>query len=258
MARPKSEFLKGFGKAWEVFQVIVNMVLDLGGNDDDLSALLNDSDRVKRIAELIVEKPKAEALVEYFAPIPDAEVPAHHQPTLAKYRTLATEWGVPATTAVCYRVKAGFTIRDHAPKSGPCYKQFTYLKDWNFPDEPTRDCIVFWIPCLVPESTQKTRDEQLTLLGEIRTHLELPEHHLANLGKVALNAGLILAHYKATDERIPLNTRWIRTDTCSADGYRLRLGDFDGTGLAGDDWDSDGERDGFLGVFALGVEELGR
>ena len=128
MARPKSEFLKGFGKAWEVFQVIVNIVLDLGGGDDDLSRLLTDKDRVQRIGEIIVEKSKVNVPFEHFTPIPDADVPARHQSTLAKYRRLATEWSVPATVAVCYLVKLGFRLHDHAPKAGPCYKQFGYLK----------------------------------------------------------------------------------------------------------------------------------
>lgn len=224
MARPKSEFLKSLGKAWEIFQVIVNIVLDLGGSDEDLARLLSDKERIRRIGEIIVEKSEAKQQMEYFAPIKDSEVPPRHQVTLAKYRRLATEWGVPVTTAVCYRVKAGFTLKHHAPKAGPCFQGFSYLQSWNFPDEPTKDCLVFWIPRLVPGSTNKTRSEQLHLLGEIRTQLELPAHHLADLGKVALDVGLILAHVKATNELMQLDYKWIRTDTCNAYGYRLYLG----------------------------------
>lgn len=254
MARPKSQFLKAYGKAWEILQVIINIVLDLGGSDDDLTRLLTDKDRVKRIGEIIVEKPKAEQSAEYFTPISDVDAPASHQSTLAKYRQLATEWGVAATVAVCYRVRLGFTVQDHAPKFGPCYNQFGYLKNWNFSDEPTRDCLVFWIPCLVPSSVNKTRDEQLALLGEIRNRLGLPAHHLANFGKVALDAGLILAHYKATGERIPAGLKWIRTDACDADGDRLGLGDFGEAGLHCGGWSFGEDRCDYLGVFALGVE----
>jgi len=41
--------------------------------------------------------------------------------------------------------------------------------------------------------------------------------------------------------------------TCNADGNRLNLGNFDGTGLNCNNWNSDGERNGNLGVFALMV-----
>lgn len=194
---------------------------------------------------------------DYFTPIPDAEVQAKHQPTLAKYRKLASEWGVPTTTAVCYRVRAGFTLKTHAPKAGPCYEKFSYLQDRNFPDEPTKDCLVFWIPRFAPDSINKSYDEQLQLLGEIRQRLELPKHHLTNLGWASLNAGLILAHYKATNERVPLDTYWIRTDTCHAVGDRLYLGRFDECGLNCVYWYFDEYRNDDLGVFFLGVEKLG-
>lgn len=159
---------------------------------------------------------KRKNATNYFTPIPDAEVPPRHQQTLIKYRKLATEWGVPTTTAVCYRVRAGFTLKSHAPKAGPCYDKFSYLQNWNFPDEPTKGCLVFWIPRLAPGSTSKTRNEQIQLLGEIRQRMELPAHHLTNFGKVALDAGLILAHFKRTGERVPLDCYWTRTDTCVA------------------------------------------
>lgn len=56
MARPKSEFIKAFGKAFEVFQAIINMVLDLGGSDEEVGRLITDKDRVRQIAELIIGK----------------------------------------------------------------------------------------------------------------------------------------------------------------------------------------------------------
>lgn len=194
---------------------------------------------------------------EFFIPILDADVPEKHAPTLAKYRKLATDHGVPAKAAVCYRVRAGFTLKSHAPKAGPCYEQFRYLQDWNLPEEPTADCIVFWVPRILEGSTSKTRDEQTRILSDLRTKLELPEHHMRGLGSVGLVAGLILAHHKATGERIPLEQYWVRTDTCRADGSRLYLGDFDGAGLRCSYWYFGGSANGLVGVFALGVEALG-
>ncbi|MFA6131353.1 MAG: hypothetical protein WC730_03795, partial [Patescibacteria group bacterium] len=52
---------------------------------------------------------------EYFAPIFDADVPERYKAIVAKYRWLATEHGVLLTTPVCYRVRAGFTLKKHAP-----------------------------------------------------------------------------------------------------------------------------------------------
>lgn len=189
---------------------------------------------------------------DFFIPLKDAGVPAEHQPTLAKYRLLATSCGVPTTTAVCYTVRAGFTLKQHAPKFGPCEKGFSYLQDWNFNDEPTKDSLVFWIPRLVPGSTSKSKDAQMRLLGEIRARNELPAHHLTSLV-----AGLILVHYKTTGERVPLDRLWVRTDTCCADGCRLCLGRFGESGLDCGRWSFDGYASDYVGVFALGVETLG-
>ena len=176
---------------------------------------------------------------------------------VAKYRKLATE--MAHFGPVAWLVKAGFTLKTHAPKAGPCYKQFAYLqeKGWDFVDEPTKDCLAFWIPRLAPGSTGKSYAEQLILLGEVRMRLDLPKHHLSGLGSAALNAGLILANFKRVGERVPFDNRWVRTDTCRSDGLRLRLGDFGGSGLYCDFWGFDGSRNGRLGVFVLGVELVG-
>jgi len=203
------------------------------------------------------ERPVTPPAIEYFTPVPDADVPERHQPTLSAYRKLATDHGVSAATAVCYRVRAGFTLKNHAPKAGPCYKNFQYLQGWKFPDEPTTVGLVFWVPRIVDGSTSKTRREQEQILSDLRTKLELSDQHLAGFGKVALVAGLILAHHKATGERIPLDQHWVRTDTCNADGYRLYLGIFDDAGLHCPYWSFDEDAYDFLGVFALGVEALG-
>ncbi|MFA6130842.1 MAG: hypothetical protein WC730_01095 [Patescibacteria group bacterium] len=257
MARSKSDFLKAFGKASEVFKKIVDGVLELGGGDEDLARLLTDADRVRRICEIIVERSKTEERLEYFTPVLDHDVPERYAATLAKYRQLAREHDVADTTPVCYRVRAGFTLKKHVPKAGPCYENFQYLQGWNFPDEATSDCLVFWVPRALSGSTCRTRREQVELLSSLRAKLELPAHHMSGFGKAALLAGLVLAHFKATGERIPLDRFWVRTDTCNADGGRLNLGSFDGIGLLCSGGGFDDVADVNLGVFALGVEELG-
>lgn len=196
-----------------------------------------------------------ELAAKYFIPLKDEDVPAKYQPILAKYRAEARRQGIPDSTPLCYLVVSGFTLKHHAPKAGPCHENFQYLQSWNFPDEPTQECVVFWIPRLVPESTGKDVDEQRHHLAKFCERLALPAHHCTSFGDVALIAGLILAHHKATGEKVPLDGLWARTNTCSADGHRLLLG-WLSDALLCVRWYWDGAR-AVIGVFALGVEALG-
>ena len=50
----KSEFLKGFGKMFEIVKMLVNAVLDIGGDDSDMERILKDETLRKEIAKLIV------------------------------------------------------------------------------------------------------------------------------------------------------------------------------------------------------------
>lgn len=192
---------------------------------------------------------------EFVIPLNDADLAENLMPFVEKWRALAKHLGYNGPVA--WRVYAGFTLKQHAPKAGPCYKKFQYLQDWKFEDEPTRGAVVFWIPRLVPDSTNKTISEQMTLLANLRRKFGLPETHFVSFGNPALLVALILAHYKATGERVPLDNYWVRTDICDSDGIRLGLGRFDESGLHCDywAWDSDGRSD--IGVFALGVEVFG-
>lgn len=202
----------------------------------------------KRLGEIILELAST-----FFIPLKDSDVPPG---IILKYRAEATRQDIFNTTPLCYRVIKGYTLKTHAPQAGPCRENFQYLQNWNFEDKPTDDCLVFWIPRLVPCSTGKTVDEQRHHLEDFRNRLELPAHHCSNFGNVTLLSGLILAHYKATVEQVPLNGLWTRTDSCTSDGDRLRLGWlsvalFCGRRLWGD------ARSASLGCFALGVETLG-
>ncbi len=186
---------------------------------------------------------------DYFIPVLDADIPNKHKAIGAKYRCLATEQGC-ATHPVCYRVRAGFTLKTHAPLAGPCRNNFQYLQGWNFQDEATRDSYVFWVPGILRGSTSKNVNQQMELLSATRAKSNLPAHHMSNFGSVALAAGLILAHFKATGERISLV---VRTGTCDSVGYRLGLDWRDGE-LYCDYWYYDGEPYDRVGVLALGVE----
>jgi hypothetical protein len=43
---------------------------------------------------------------------------------------------------VLWQVKAGFTLKKHAPLAGPCHEKFSYPQDWDLRnDEPTADLL---------------------------------------------------------------------------------------------------------------------
>jgi hypothetical protein len=208
---------------------------------------MNGGDCIKGFTETKVMN---EDVLEYFTLLPDFEVPERHQATLAKYRRLAEEHGVPGGVAVTYRVRAGFTLKTHAPKAGPCRDGFAYLQGWKFPDEPTADSLVFWVPRVLMGS--KNVDQQIAFLADLCSKLELPAHHMSGLGSVALVAGLILAHFKATGERVTLR-EWVRTHTCLAGGYRLLM-NWHGDVLNCATWGDVGSANDLIGAFCLGVE----
>lgn len=175
------------------------------------------------------------------------------QAVVNAWRQLAASMGY--TGSVAWRVKAGFTLKQSAPQeAGLCYKNFQYLQDWSFVDEPTEDAVAFWIPRLVVGSTSKNVAEQKAILLDLRRKFNLPETHLVSFGRAAILVGLIIAHYKATEERVPLSCCWARTDIYGPGGLRLYLGNFDEYGLDCGHWAWDEDRSENLGVFALGVE----
>ena len=164
--------------------------------------------------------------------------------------------GLQTDVKIVREVPRGFTIW-HAPKFGPCYKDFEYMKDWGVPEEKTSHSLAFIAPRLVPDSFNENVEEQLERLAELDRKYGLPKHHLANFGPAPLLTNIILSHYNHSNERIPLNRNWTRTDTCLSSGYRLSLGRFDSDGLYCGSWRWGAEPGSYLGCFALGVEELG-
>ncbi len=202
---------------------------------------------------------KTTGRVEYFTPISDDDVPGSHQLTVTKYRRLATELDVPETTAVCYRVRAGFTLQVLAGSVELFNGDGFTFPDRGFPDVPTQDGLVFWVPRIVAGTTSRTADEQVQVLAALRTRLDLPAHHLTNFGDATLVTGLILAHHRATGERVPLNYYWVHTATC-AGNTRLELGDHgEEFGLDCEYTDLDDHTDDIdahTGVFAIGIDPL--
>ncbi|MFH1193791.1 MAG: hypothetical protein V1661_02250 [bacterium] len=225
---------------------------DAGASDDDLRAILAEG---SFFPQQIIALLKSKIETNFVSALEDDAIPENLKLLAVKWRALATKLGYDGPVA--WRVRAGFTLKEHAPKAGPCYQGFQYLQDWKFEDEPTRDMIVFWIPRLVSDSISKTVLEQKELLADLRQEFRLPETHLVNFGSPALLVALIFAHFKATGERVPLNCLWARTDICNSDGFRLVLGYFVDSGLDCVYWRWDGGGSPIIGVFALGVEALG-
>lgn len=176
-----------------------------------------------------------------------------------------------ADKPLVYLARNGFTIKERAPqvadqhskkKKGLCYENWKYLKDWNFPNDETQDEIRFFIPRLIPESTNLNFEEQENLIKEFAEKIKKEHKALKNtditMGEANQIANQILAHYNQTKERTPLNTYWARTKTLHADGNRLGLGYFDAEGLLCDSWNWVDERYSYLGSFLSGVEPLPR
>lgn len=219
-----------------------------GFREDDFQKLAANPDLLARLLPIIREQ--VETL--FFSPISDKDLPEELREVAVKWHRLASELGYAGLIA--WKVRAGFTLKQHAPKAGPCEQNFAYLQDWRLQnDEPTKDGIVFWIPRILPNSTVKTVDEQKSLLADLRVRYDLPASHLTSFGSAALLAGLIIAHFKITGERVPLDRYWVRTDTLSADGHRLGLGNFDESGLCCDRCHWGGHAGGNIGCFPLGV-----
>lgn len=228
-----------------------SLVLALG---EELLLAITDSSNLQRVQRFASALVKRAARNTFATPLGDDEVSEKFKGLVALWRKLAAELGY--TGPVAWQVRAGFTLKQHAPLAGRCIQNFTYMKDWAFQnDEPTKEGFVFWIPRLLDSSTSKDVTAQKQLLVQVRTRLQLPAHHLASFGSAALLSALILAHFKRTGERVPIEGLWARTNTLRVSGDRLLLG-FHSVGLHCDSWD-DSDADDHVGAFPLGVEALG-
>ncbi len=152
--------------------------------------------------------------------------------------------------------RAGSTLKSHAPKFGPCHENFQYLQGWDFEDKPTADSVLFCPPRLVPDSTNKDVDKQMVLLAKLREKYGLPANFFNSFGEPSTLAGVVLANYNQTGERVPLNGLWARTNSrLRVGGFRLYL-HFGRDGLRCGRWAWVGASGG-IGCLALGVVDLG-
>lgn len=173
--------------------------------------------RPERLKEFAAELAIQIVKENFFVPLPDGYlVERFLGNTTAGWRALATELGHDGPVA--WLVKEGFTLKEHAPKAGPCYKNFRDPEPLHIQnDGPTKASLVFWIPRLVPGSGGKTAQEQIMILTELRQRHSLPANHLDSLGNATLLAGLILVHFNCTDEMVA----GVKTDSLCSDGLRI-------------------------------------
>ncbi|MFA6227870.1 MAG: hypothetical protein WC668_01655 [Patescibacteria group bacterium] len=228
---------------------LLAMLKDL--SPEELLALTDNPGEVKKLGgELVIKE-----IVNTFAiPLSDSEMLERFPQfadRLIPWRKLAALMGY--TGPVAWLIKQGFTLKKHAPLVGPCYDNLGYLQGWNFGDNPTDDCLVFWVPRLAKNSTGKTIKAMEKHRAELKKRYKLPGNHATYFGSIQLQFALTLAHFKRTGERVPLNLRYAASDTLY-NGSRLIAGSFEDSGFYCDHWAEFGF--GGIGFVLLGVEKL--
>lgn len=221
-------------------------------SDQKLAAVIASMDRVEELANQVLLE---EAKNTYVVPLDDKDVPKQLDRSCSKWRKFAADCGYYGP--VVWKVRAGFTLKNHAPLAGPCFLNLDYIQDWELRnDEPTKDGYVFWVPRIVEGSTEQSVSNMETIRAKHRDLYELPESHAVSFGSVGLLFALILAHFKRTGERVPLRFWGAASDSFDeGSGVRLAVGSFDEDGLRTEsDWDEDDS--GFVGFFMLGVEPV--
>jgi len=141
-----------------------------------------------------------------FRALADTEVPARLADTLVKWRKMAVIQGYSGPIA--WLAPEGFNFRKHAPlvflHPSPYESRSIDRRLRNKENEPTKRQLIFWIPCFVARSNNKTREEQLILLAGLRRRHKLPGHHLTDFGTASLLSGLMLLHYRLIQAKMSL------------------------------------------------------
>ncbi|MFA5124447.1 MAG: hypothetical protein WC473_01285 [Patescibacteria group bacterium] len=223
-----------------------------GLSDEEMLALADNSGKLKKFCGALV----AEEIANTFCvPLSDNELQKQFPQfadRLAPWRKLAAEMNYSGP--VSWLVKQGFTLKKHASIVGPCNNNLNYLQGWNFNDAPTDDVIIFWVPRLAPKSTGKDIKTMEAHRAELKKRYELPGDHATYFGSIQILFAIILAHFKRSGERVPLDLLYAASGTLFVGG-RLVAGVFSSTGGVGCDcWREDGN--GCVGFFLLGVEKV--
>ncbi|MFC1597906.1 hypothetical protein ACFL2M_00020 [Patescibacteria group bacterium] len=190
------------------FNAVVRLLLELPS--DVQCAIVDNPGAFHAWTRKLAEDSKDHA---YVVPLTDDEVPDTMQERLRAFRLYTVHPHRSYTGPVAWRTKAGYTLKQHAPKMGRCY-DFEGISG-RFRDTPTEDAIVFWAPCPVLGSENKNSADQLVLLWELRDRFNFPAHWCNNFGTPALLAGLYLAYQKYCGNRVPRPSTWARSTVFS-------------------------------------------
>lgn len=236
---------------------------DLFATADDIRTRLENERGIKQSPPPEPATPAAIAWTQpapgdFVTPLLDDEVRARF-PQFAETLAAWRRYAACAVYAgpVAWRTQAGFTLKDHAPKAGPCNYQLVNIKNWTLKyDVPTDNSLVFWVPKLVTEGFNRTAGQMVRLRTELRAFHKLPVRHCTGFGSIALLFALILMHFKCTHERVPANFKYAVSDSFREDGYRLVAGRFSQDGLRCSHCDDRREAPS-LSFFLLGEEPLG-
>lgn len=264
--KQKSEFVSSAGTVFEFVKAISDEVRKLGGGDDDLRKVMSQPSLAKSIAGAIMGQNKP--IAEFYTLLSDDEAVAWIVERAGKseeearqivngFRKKARKQGVDDDIKIHVEVQPGCAFKQNVPRMGPCWEDFQYLQEWDFPDPPTEHCLVSWIPVPLEGSTNKNVNEQLELIDSFKNEAKLPSWYKVSFGSLNHVAGLTLAHFAAMGED-PFADLIVRTDSCNVVGHRLWLGWHEGR-LYCDYWNWDDDRISGFAVFAAGVvKALGR
>lgn len=172
--------------------------------------------------------------------------------------------------SACYRVRAGFRWLDHGPAMGlgsgltrsAFVKPDYFLRRFEGVNDPTEDCLVYFVPRLVGKWRENGRGN-LQELREFRRCFRRPKGP-PRFPSASLTCGLLLAWERDTRQRIAPGLHWVRTGT----SYRMSpkgrsrhilLGDDWGeSGLQFDDTNRQGGSETFVGFLLVVTEPIRR
>ena len=242
-----------FASASEVMKSLAELT------EDELWFLQNNLWLIKkRIAQRLDEIEK----ITFVTPLSDVQLQKQYPQFVDKlksWRKAAKKFRYDGP--VVWLVKKGFTLKNHAPFAGPCYRDLEFLKDWSrLKETPTSNSLIFWIPRIVSGSKQLTLEEMIKYREDRRKIYRLPSDHCDRFGSITELFALILGLFKYTGERVPLGSDFAVSDTMftSETGkvFCFMAGEFDDLGgLDCDFWDCTSKWK-FIGFFLLGVEEI--
>ena len=217
-------------------------VHDLGGTDEDLERLYSDTSRLARVRAIAIAITGALDSVwrshltiaglasttsenPAFQPFMESDLPPQHVQLGCQWRLINQTYGVADNVPVIYLVRDGVDFTT-VPSLGPCHNDFRELLAGRLPREKSSRCLVFWVPRLLAGTELMHYADQVAEIERCRVQFDLPQHHLSGLREAWLVSGLILSHYAITDECLPHNGWFARTETGEAGIIKWRVGGF--------------------------------